>query len=129
MIDSQVQRLITQAVDTPTKLHLLLIFHEHSLQELTAAEMAERICRDIWSVSQSLSELAEDGILSVHQAMNDAVYSYHPRQEYIEPIHCLVEHFEDPLQRDDVRRLIQELGSYASFRRSSFHEAVDRPIS
>lgn len=119
MIDGHVQRLLAQAIDSPTKLHLLLIFHDHPRLEVTAMQMAERTCRDIWSVSQSLRELAEDGILEMTHAAGEPVYVYGPRVEYIDPIHTLMLRYNDPLQRDQLHRSIRELASYAPFRRTA----------
>jgi hypothetical protein len=58
MLDPIVQRFLEQVVDSPVKLHLLLLFHEHSRLEASASKMAERTCRDIWSVTQALEELS-----------------------------------------------------------------------
>ncbi len=120
MIDPCVQQLIERAVDTPTKLHLLLIFHENPRLEVTAHRMAERSCRDIWSVTQALQELADDGILSrcVGVGMGEPSYCYTPRQEYLEPIRKLVCGYDDPLERDVLQRSIRDLAGYASFRRT-----------
>lgn len=119
MIDAQVEQLLRQAVDTPTKLHVLLIFHEHSGLEETAYEVAERTCRDIWSIRQALFELAEDGILQISQTVGDPTYSYRPCREYVEPIRDLMKGYNDPLQRNKLHRSIRELASFAAFRRSA----------
>lgn len=119
MIDIDVQRLLAQAIDSPTKLHLLLLFHEHPRMEASSMYMAERTCRDIWSVAQALRELAEDGILEVSQISGELIYVYRPRSEYIDPIHALMVRYNDPLQRDHLRRSIRELSSYAAFRRAA----------
>jgi thermostable 8-oxoguanine DNA glycosylase len=117
MIDTHVQHLLRQAVDSPIKLHLLLIFHEQSLCAVTPAQMAERACRDIWSVSQAMNELAEDGVLQVAQVAGEATYYYQPRPEYLVPIEHLMQHYNDPAERHNIRRSIRELAGHASFRR------------
>lgn len=118
MIDMNVQHLLKQAVDTPTKLHLLLIFHENPRLETTPASMAERACRDMWSVSQALYELAEDGILQVVYTANELTYVYQPRPEYVEPIQLLMHSYNDPMERSKLRHSIRELSGYASSRRA-----------
>jgi hypothetical protein len=124
MIDRQVHQLLVQAVDTPTKLQLLLMFHEHSL-EVTPPQMAERLYRDIWSVSQALYELAEDGILELSQAAGgEPTFYYHPRPEYIEAIQHLVQGYNDPLERGKLRRSVKELAHHAAFRRSTASEPL-----
>jgi predicted transcriptional regulator len=124
MIDPCVQDLLRQAIDSPTKLHLLLIFHEHATQEVTPNFMAERACRDIWSVSQALNELAQDGILHKEQVAGEAIYYYRPRAEFIDSIHSLISDYNDPLQRDKLRRSIRELAEQAPLRRPEPHSYV-----
>lgn len=122
MIDQIVQQLLEQAIDSPTKLHLLLIFHEHPFVDVTPTRMAERSCRDVWSVAQALHELAEDGILGVTMTHNEPSYRYRPRPEYIESIRRLLCGYDDPLERDQLHRSIRDLASFASFRRASAWE-------
>ena len=50
MLDPLVQRLLEHAIDTPVKLHLLLLFHENPRLEASSFTIANRVCRDIWSV-------------------------------------------------------------------------------
>lgn len=121
MMDPTVRRLIEQVVDTPTKLHLLLIFHENPRLEATLERMAEWSCRDIWSVTQALHELVEDGILTTNVTVGRVAptYSYTPRPEHIEPINRLVRGYDDPIERDLIQRAIRDLAGYASFRRAS----------
>ena len=118
MVDSEVQTLLEQAIDTPCKLHLLLIFHENSHLDATPLQLAQRSCRDIWSVTQALSELAEDGVLSANNT-DDLRYRYMPRSDKIEAIRRLVHSYDDPLERDRIQSSIRELASYAPFYRSS----------
>lgn len=121
MIDPSVQLLLEKAIDTPTKLHLLLIFYENPRLEVTPTKMAERSCRDIWSVMQALHELAEDGILNARSSvgLGEPYYAFMPHPEYIEPIRKLVTGYDDPLERDILHRSIRDLAAYAPFRRSS----------
>lgn len=118
MIDLHVQNLLRTAVDTPVKLQIVQILHDQSHRDITARAMAERACRDIWSVSQAMDELAQDGILRAVPAVSEPTYLYHPRAEYIEPIRSLLRGYDDPLQRASLRQFLRELASYAAFRRS-----------
>lgn len=124
MIDPCVEHLLRQAIDSPTKLHLLLIFHAHATQEVSPAVMAERACRDIWSVSEALHELAEDGILHKEQAAGGPIYYYRPRAEFIDSIHSLIMDYNDPMQRGKLRRSIRELAEQAPLRRPETHSPV-----
>jgi DNA-binding MarR family transcriptional regulator len=123
MIDPMIQRLLEKAIDTPVKLHLLLIFHENVRMEATASAVADRVCRDIWSVSQALDELVEDGVMgrSVSPA-GDLRYRYAPHPENHEPIKRLIAGYDDPIERDLLQRLIRDLSTYAAYRRSSAWE-------
>lgn len=120
MVDPLVQRLLEDAIDTPVKLHLLLMFHENSRMEATPSAIADRVCRDIWSVSQALIELAEDGVLfQVAASHDDAVYRYEPAPKLVDAIRRLITGYDDPLERDKLQRTIRDLASYAPYRRPS----------
>ncbi|MCU0493076.1 MAG: hypothetical protein MUD01_15930 [Chloroflexaceae bacterium] len=122
MIDQSVQQLLEHAIDTPTKLHLLLLFHGNPQLETTARHIAEHTCRDIWSVNEALSELAEDGILHVLQGSGGQRYRFVPRAEFVEAINRLVRGYDDPLERDVLHRSIRDLAGYAYVRRARSYD-------
>ncbi|HEU5011472.1 MAG TPA: hypothetical protein VFT66_02935 [Roseiflexaceae bacterium] len=124
MVDLSVQRLLEQAIDSPLKLQLVLMFCDHPRLEATASHVAERAYRDIWSTSEALQELAEDGILVNTSTHTEPVYRYAPRPEYVEIIQRLYRAYNEPMERDDLQRLVREVGSIASFRRA----AVNMPM-
>lgn len=118
MLDPVIQKLLEQAVDTPVKLHLVLVFHENPRLETTASALADRICRDIWSVSEALHELAEDGLMLCATILHgEPLYRYAPRPELIEPIGRLIRGYDDPIERDTLQRSIRALAAYAPYRR------------
>ncbi|ACL23098.1 MULTISPECIES: hypothetical protein [Chloroflexus] len=118
MIDPHVQRLLEQVLDTPEKLHLLLMFHEHPRCELTATAIAERLFRDIWSIQQALDELTAAGFLAVNKSVGgEPLYRYTPPPEWHEAIRRLVRSYNDPLERDLIQRRIRDLAAFAAFRR------------
>jgi DNA-binding MarR family transcriptional regulator len=120
MIDPMIQRLLEKAIDTPVKLHLLLIFHENARMDATANSIADRVCRDIWSVSQALDEMVEDGVMSRSAGLaGDLHYRYAPHPENHEPIKRLIAGYDDPIERDLLQRVIRDLSTYAAYRRSS----------
>lgn len=124
MVDPIVQHLLEQAIDSPVKLHLLLIYHENPRMEAGARAIAERTCRDIWSVAQSLQELAEDGVMARMTAINgEPIYRYAPRPDLHEPIRRLLRGYDDPIERDLLQRRIRDLAAYAPFRRAQTWEA------
>ncbi|EFO80683.1 hypothetical protein OSCT_1456 [Oscillochloris trichoides DG-6] len=123
MIDPVIQRLLEKAIDTPVKLHLLLMFHENARMDGTAHEIANRVCRDIWSVAQALDELVEDGVMGRSvSSKGDLRYRYAPQPENHEPIKRLIAGYDDPIERDLLQRLIRDLSTYAAYRRSSAWE-------
>lgn len=117
MIDPSVHCLLEQAVDTPIKLQLLLLYYENPRFEGTASQMAERIYRDIWSTREALSEMAEDGLLFA-AGLGEPVYRYKPRPEYREPIFRLAQSYNEPLERDLLQRTLREIASYTAYRRA-----------
>jgi hypothetical protein len=119
MVDPLVQRLLEQAIDSPVKLHLLLLFHENPRLEATPRAIAERVCRDIWSVTQALQELADDRVLLSIPIPGDQTYRYAPAEDLLEPIGRLLRGYDDPLERDKLQRSIRDLARYAPYRRTS----------
>ena len=118
MIDSAIQRLLEQAIDSSIKLHMLLMYYENPRFEGTASQIAERLYRDIWSTREALSELAQDGILCA-VGSSDPRYCYRPISELRESIFRLVQSYNEPLERDQLQRALREVASYAPYRRAS----------
>ena len=118
MIDPSVQRLLEQAIDSPIKLQLLLLFYENPRFEGTATQVAGRTYKDIWSTREALRELAEDGLLCA-SAANDPVYNYRPCPDYREPISRLVQCYNEPLEREQLQRVLHEVARNAPFRRAT----------
>jgi CBS-domain-containing membrane protein len=118
MVDSTIQRLLEKAIDSPIKLQLCLLFDENKRLQGSAAELANRIYRDIWSTREALRELAEDGVLCVSDIPNEPIYTYRPRTEYIDAIFRLAQSYNEPIERDAIQRALREVASYAKYRRS-----------
>ena len=122
MVDSAVKLLLEQTIDTPCKLHLLLIFNDNPRLVATPRQLAERSCRDIWSVTQALHELAESGVLSFVGSSSERSYRYTPRPDQVEAIRKLVRGYDDPFQRDWIQSSVRELESYAAASRRFAHQ-------
>jgi hypothetical protein len=120
-IDPLVQQLIVQAINSPLKLHLVLLFHENPHLEGSARQIVQRIFRDIWSTREALRELAHDGILGVGDGDGEPIYNYRPRAEHRAPIVRLVERFNDPFARDQIHARLRELARDTLYRRSLAH--------
>lgn len=117
MLDSSIQRLLEQVIDSPAKLQLSLMFYENRQLEGTAAQFANRIYRDIWSTREALRELAEDGLLAEAIA-TEPVYSYRPRPEYSDAMFRLAQGYNEPFERDHIQRALHDIASFARYRRS-----------
>jgi hypothetical protein len=125
MIDSSVQRLLEEVIDSPVKLQIILMFYENRGMEGTASQFANRIYRDIWSTREALRELAEDGILSTTAIGGEPVYHYRPHAEYVEPIFRLAQGYNEPLERDKIQRAVRDIAIYAPYRRAAGGVAVE----
>ena len=101
-----------------TKLQFLLLYYENPRFEGTAAQVAGRTYKDIWSTREALRELSEDGLLGVSGAA-DPVYYYLPRPEYREPIARLGQCYNEPLEREQLQRELREVARNAPFWRAS----------
>jgi hypothetical protein len=118
MLDSSIQRLLEQAIDSPVKLQLCLLFYENPRMEGTTSQLANRIYRDIWTAREALREMSEDGILITSNLAGEIVYHYRPRQEYLDPIFRLAQSYNEPLERDAIQKTLREIASYAPYRRA-----------
>lgn len=118
MIDQSVRSLLEGVIDTPLKLQLVLMFAEHQHLRATAAQVADRIYRDIWSTREALRELAESGVLSETNSKDGPQYAFCPSCELAEPIGRLMHCYNEPLERDLIHRTLREIAGDASYRRA-----------
>jgi len=114
MVDLEAQILIERAINSRTKLQLLLMFYENPRMEVSAALLSQRCCRDIWSVKKALQEMAEDGFLLITRSIgsNEVLYHYSPRADYFETIGCLMSCYNDPFSREELLQIIHEHSDY-----------------
>ena len=125
MIDPTVLSLIESVIESPVKLHLLVMFHENQRLEATASAVADRICRDIWSVSEALAQLADDGVMmQAATAHGDSVYRYGPTAELRPLLERFMRSYDDPLERDIIQRAIREQADLALFRQARTFETA-----
>jgi hypothetical protein len=125
MLDTRLQHLLRSVVDSPVKLHILLTLHSQVQEHISAEQLSERLCRDVWSVSQALREMAEDGLLEVlNIAGSSPVYRFQPRPEYIVPINDLINSYDDPIARSMIYHTLREMSGYTAARRASHVRTV-----
>lgn len=128
MIDPAIRQLLEQAIDSPIKLQLLLLFHENPRSELTAHQVANRTFRDIWSTRDALRELHEDGVLAVGTGASEPTYRYQPRAEHVEHIARLVHSFNEPIERDSVHTALRQIADEAFYRRALHKSAFEHQV-
>ena len=116
MITPSVHLLLERAIDTPVKLHCVMLFAQRTLTRGTAAQIAVRTSRDIWSTKQALEELAEAEILTRLPVDGEPVYEYAPKRYLEEALVLLVKAYNDPMQRVEVHDYVRELARYAPYR-------------
>ena len=112
MLDSILQRLLEEAVNTSTKLAIVLLYAERPDLSATPAQISQRLYDDIGSVETALHELAEDGILDLRGGQ----YCYRPAAEWWEGLGRLISAYNAPLQRLEIMRVVDELDRYAPYR-------------
>jgi hypothetical protein len=117
MIDYAVQQLLENTINSPTKLQLLLLFHENPRLALNAAQAANRMYRDIWSIREALHELALHQIL-VLDAAEEPRYCYCPHEAYCEPIRRLMVAYNDPLERHKIQDILHSVAIDSSYYRA-----------
>ena len=113
MLESNLRRLLEEAVNTSLKLAIVMLYAEPKQRfSGTAVQISTRLCRDIWSVENALLELTEDGIL----AQVDGKFHYKPVPEWREALARLFTTYDEPLRRQEIMRVVSELDSYAPYR-------------
>jgi hypothetical protein len=113
MLDPQVTQLLATGINTSCKLALMLRFAESTGLAATTQELANRICRDRWSVQQALDELVEDGLLQ----RSDNQYRAVAGVVMASRLHALRDTYDQPLQRLELQRLLRDLEQYAPYRK------------
>ena len=112
MLDASLRRLLEEAVNSSTKLAIVLLLAERKELAATAPEISRRVCRDIWSVETALREIADDGII----ACADGQFAYRPTQTWRDALDRLLAVYDEPLLRQEIVSIVGELDRYAPYR-------------
>jgi hypothetical protein len=112
MLDHSLRHLLEEAINTSTKLTIVLLFASNKNLSATPAQVSLRLCRDIWSVEEALIELAEAGIL----AETGGVYRYRPVHSWTDSLGRLLTTYDEPLRRQEIVRVVGDLDRYAPYR-------------
>lgn len=111
MLDPRVQALLETAITSSCKLAIAVLFAERPTLSLTAAEIAERVYRDRWSVEHALADLVRAGVLEER----DGRYACAAHGEVRQALRLLQECFADPLLRMELLQLLREIERYAPY--------------
>ena len=120
MLDSSLRRLLDEVVNTSTKLAIVLLYAGQPRLAATPMEISQRIVRDKWSVEQALQELAEDALL----VEEGGLYRYVPNQQLAEAIERFLLCYDEPLLRQEILRVVDELDRYAPYRNMLTNRSV-----
>lgn len=120
MLDSNLRRLLEEAVNTSNKLAIVLLYAGQPGLAATPAHICERLYYDIWSVEEALQELGDAGVLVEH----DGRYAYAPAPRWRASIQRLLTTYDEPLHRQEIMQVIADLERYAPYRDT----LAERPI-
>ncbi len=120
MLDSSLRRLLDEVVNTSTKLAIVLLYAGQPRLAATPMEISQRIVRDKWSVEQALQELAEDALL----VEEGGLYRYVPNQQLAEAIERFLLCYDEPLLRQEILRVVDDLDRYAPYRNMLTNRSV-----
>lgn len=112
VVDHLIGSLLQDAVNTSCKLTLVLLYAEHERFVATTQQLATRLGRDPWSIDEAARELADAGILSVHENR----VTFNPASRHHEAVRQLRACYNDPMQRADILSTVHELEQYAKYR-------------
>ncbi|GAC1383896.1 MAG: hypothetical protein NVSMB42_01180 [Herpetosiphon sp.] len=112
MVDCLVLRLLEEAINSPGKLALALLFADSPQVELTLKQLAQRLCRDPWAIDASINGLLRSNILESHNGK----YRISKQSPWASAIAALRVDYDDPFRRDDINTRVREIERYAPYR-------------
>ena len=107
MTTSYEQLIAPQLVDSQLKLHLVLQFLIHPQLATTASTLSERLRENPWAVSEALSELAEQRLLTSTTQQGRPIFRRGPGAQHHARLAQLLEAFDDPQKRDRIHALVR----------------------
>jgi hypothetical protein len=121
MVENALGRLLEDAVNSSCKLAIVMLFAEDAGLAANEHQLSRRLCRDIWSVEQALSELVGDGVL-----INlDGLYRFQPDLKHAEGLRQLLRVYDEPVGRQEVVRIVSDLDRYAPYREMLKRQRVE----
>ena len=94
--------LTSGRVDSPLKLHLLLVFLHHPMMWGNVDKLNVWLRQPPWDVEQALEELVATGLLTYSLDANGAIYRLQPHTKYESALNSLNACYDDPLERETI---------------------------
>ncbi len=115
MMPPSIHFSLEQVVDTPAKLHCVMLFAQRTITKGTLNHIAQHVGHDIWSIEQAAKELVEAGILQ--QTDTDLTQlEYRPKPFFRDALELLTQAYTDPIQRNEIHDYMREISRYAPYR-------------
>lgn len=115
MMPSSIHLLLERVIDTPVKLHCVMLFAQRTITKGTIKHIAQHVGHDIWSIEQSIGELVDAGILQRSEA-EIPQFVYAPQPYLRDALNLLMVAYSDPMQRSEIHDYVREVSRYAPYR-------------
>ena len=108
--------IVPGLVDSPLKLHLLLLFYRNPRLSSTAGSLSDWLRECPWGIEAAVEALADAGLLARVVQRGRLQYRLEPSGEWWTLLECLATCYDDPLRRDDVYMQVHAADRERQFR-------------
>ncbi|HEY3230358.1 MAG TPA: hypothetical protein VGJ87_14145 [Roseiflexaceae bacterium] len=108
--------IVPGLVDSPLKLHLLLLFYRHPRLSCAAGNLSEWLRECPWEIEEAAEALADAGFLARAEQHGRIQYRLEPSREWWTLLECLATCYDDPLRRDDIYARVRAADRERQFR-------------
>ena len=103
-------------MDSPLKLHLLLLFYRNPRLSSTAERLSEWLRECPWGIEAAVEALADAGFLARVAQRGRIQYRLEPSREWWIRLERLATCYDDPLRRDEVYAQVRAADRERQFR-------------
>ena len=131
MNTSYEQLIAPRLLDSQLKLHLVLQFLIHPQLTTTASTLSERLRENPWAVSEALSELAEQRLITSTTQQGRPIFRRGQDALHHARLAQLLDAFDDPQKRDHIHALVRvahDERQYCAYLTGD-ERAVGQPVS
>jgi len=108
--------IVPGMVDSPLKLHLLLLFYRNPRLSSTAGSLSEWLRECPWGIEEAAEALADAGFLARVEQRGRIQYRLEPSREWWTLLESLATCYDDPLRRDEVYTQVRAADRERQFR-------------